>query len=177
MKPNDQDFRVIPYFCSALAGEEKRPTYETVLRGMARKLSYLPDLSIATVARQFHGRAMKGLQESLSPGSWRDDLLFELLKGEPRVILFLDGLDECNSVSDIQEVLQLMKDILEKFPQVYLLCSSQQHVEVDKYFSGQSVYEVNVQQQDTMEDMKNFIENEIRFRKTDVSLSECIFCM
>lgn len=181
IQPPDQHLRVIPYFCSNLAGEEKRPKYETVLRAIALKLSFKLDLSVAETAQILHSKATSGLREQPTPSMWRYDLLHKLLEEEPIssiVIILIDGLDECSSIPDTQKVLSLIVELLVNYPQVYFLCSSQQHIEVPIYFNEQMLSRVDVRPEDSRDDMMRFIKHEVAFRKIDVHLKkECIFCL
>jgi hypothetical protein len=170
--------RVIPYFCTALTGESKRADYQTIIRALSRKISLLPDFTLAQQAEAFHSQENRGLQESVDILAW-EDLLRGLLRddeGATDFVFVIDALDECDS-SEVPEnsekLLDFMRGLITEFSNVQMLCSSRQHVPVQKYFGDELLYKVGALAAPA-EEIQNFIRDEIESRRSQHK--DSIFC-
>jgi hypothetical protein len=169
--------RVIPYFCTALTGEPKRADYQIIIRALSRKISLLPDFTLAQQAKVLHSQNKRGLQESVDISTW-ENFLRDLLrddKGATDFVFVIDALDECDSSDvpeDSEKLLDFMSGLMRKFPNVQMLCSSRQHVPVQKYFGDKILYKVDALAAPA-EEIQNFIRDEIENLK---SQKDSIFC-
>lgn len=169
---------MIPYFCTALSGESKRADYSTIIRALAQKISLMPDFTLAQQAEAFYSQHTRGFQETVEIPLW-EDFLRKLLSADNRVsdfVLVIDALDECDSreePEDSGKLLDFLRDLMLKFPNVHILCSSRQHVPVKKYFSDEVLYAVDALSAPSFE-MRNFIRDEIDSRRDKQQGS--VFC-
>ena len=190
-KPN-RPLRVIPYFCNARSGESKRADDETlssdesegagyysiVVRALAQKISLMPDFTLAQPAKNFYGTHTRGIQKPIDIELW-EEFLRDLLKddGEASDFVFIiDALDECDPVEDpvnSEKLLDFMSELMQKFPNIQILCSSRQHVPVKKYFSDEVLYPVDALSAPDVE-IQNFIRSEIDNRRNKQQGS--VFC-
>lgn len=170
--------RVIPYFCTALTGESKRADYQTIIRALSRKISLLPDFTLAQQAEAFHNQNNRGLQELVHILAW-EDLLRDLLrddKGATDFVFVIDALDECDSSEepgDSGKLLDFMRGLLVEFPNVQMLCSSRDHVPAQKYFGDDILYKVSALAAPA-EEIQNFIRDEIESWRSQQK--DSIFC-
>ncbi|PMD15105.1 hypothetical protein NA56DRAFT_357310 [Hyaloscypha hepaticicola] len=139
--------RVVPYFCTALTGESKRADYQTIIRALSRKISLLPDFTLAQRAEALHSQNNRGLQELVGILAWEEFLrgLLRDDKGTTDFVFVIDALDECDSSEepvDSEKLLDFMRGLMGEFPNVQMLCSSRQHVPVQKYFGDEILYKV-----------------------------------
>jgi hypothetical protein len=165
---------VIPYFCTARGADEKRPNYETVIRSLAHKLSWMPDLSVDRSAIELYNYWNLPGQENPSIKDWEGILDFLLSKSR-KLAIIVDGLDAFLTTEDGERFLRRMRAILKKFPHVFFLCSSHRHVHVDKIF-GDGLDEHKVHPEETKSDMISFINEEVSASKAEQG-SDSIFCM
>lgn len=175
--------RIVPYFCTAKKNDSTRPSFETIVRAVARKLSWRPDFSVAQPAQELYGKATQGLPEATTTTGWKK-LLKDVIRGTSselppsrHIVILVDALDECASIEDIEMFLEYMPDILVEFPRIYFLCSSRQHVDVDSKLDLEK-YQIDVTPGSTNDEMTHFIDKEICFRRTklQVSSKKPIFC-
>src|ERR1700753_409804 len=103
----DRTLRVIPYFCTASAGQSMRPDYQTIIRAISQKLSLLPDFTLALSAEAFYDLKARGLQQLLPTDDWEKCLIDLLCEGScsSNFVFVLDALDECASTEDTQQLL------------------------------------------------------------------------
>jgi hypothetical protein len=151
------------------------------------KLAFKPDFSVARPAGVLHGKCTSGIPDSPSTDDWEkllDDLLSEGPR-PPKVIILVDGLDECkypekesNDSADVELFLQRMKTILTRFPHVHFLCSSRQHVPVEDFFGEELLEDVSIAPEDTAQDISAFIQTELSFRESELAKlgRKSIFC-
>ena len=171
--------RIVPYFCDANKAGTTRPDYETIIRALIRHLSLLPDFTLATPAQDLYNKATSTKQENdnLAIDEW-EDLFEKLVKGaedDYQSIFIVDALDECLDLREAERFLKFMsKRIMGACPNVYLLCSSRQHVRVRDFFCEQIRYEVEVTPAATAHDMETFITGELARRKEDAG--DSVFC-
>ena len=170
--------RVVPYFCDASTGSTQ-PDYETILRALVRKLSLLPDFTIAKPAQDLYDSANSTPGEDDDPdiGVW-ESLFEQLIKAgadEYQFVFIVDALDECLSLSHAKEFLHYLNNkIMKPYSNVYLLCSSHQQVPVNLHFREEWLYDVEVTVAATADEMKDFIVGELNRRKKKAG--ESIFC-
>jgi len=170
----DEDLRVVPYFCTVATS--RRPDYETIIRSMSQKLSWMPDFTLAKPAENLHNITQRGLHQSLTTDDW-EQLLRELLKcgtDSTKIVFIVDALNECDS-TDAERLLEFMSEIMEDCPHVQLLCSSHQHVRVNKWIRTEILHTVDVVADATAEDMKAFINGEIEYLRKKIK-EDSIFC-
>jgi hypothetical protein len=165
--------RVIPYFCSARGADENRPNYETAIRSLIYKLSWMSGLSVAQPTIEFYHQWNGPGKETPSIKRW-EELLENLLTQSPKSAILVDGLDAFLTIEDGERFLRRMRAIIAKFPQVYFLCSSHRHIHVDEIF-GNELDERRVLPENTKTDMNNFINKEVVAVETEQG-RRSIFC-
>lgn len=119
---------------------------------------------MAQPAQDFFNEHTRGLQSGIGIDGWKT-LLHKLLRESTttsKVIILVDALDECSSTEEAELFLNVMGDIVDKFPHVHFLCSSQQHIDVSSYIDA---YKVDVAAAQTEQDMKAYVNGEIEFRR------------
>jgi hypothetical protein len=164
---------VIPYFCSARGADEKRPDYETVIRSLVYKLSWMPGLFVAQTSIAFYNRWTGPGKEKPSIKRW-EELLDCLLSESPKLAILVDGLDAFIKIEEGELFMRRMKAIVDKHPQVYFLCSSHRSVHVERHLRH-TLYEHKLQPEDTEADIRSFIREEIAFAKPSQK-EDSIFC-
>ena len=189
---SDRPLRVISYFCTARSGKSKRADdkifpsdesesadyYSIIIRALARKISLMPDFTLARQAKKFHGKHTRGLQQPVGIGLW-EEFLRDLLRDDEGVsdfVFVIDALDECDSLEepvDSEKLLDFMKELMQEFSNIQILCSSRQHVPVKKYFSDEVLYPVDALSAPN-DEIQDFIRNEIESRRDEQQGS--IFC-
>ena len=162
--------RVIPYFCTARSDDSERVDYySTIIRALARKISLMPDFTLARRAIKFHGKHTRGLQKPVDIGLWKE-FLRDLLRDDDGVsdfVFLIDALDECDPVEEpvnSEKLLEFMQDLMQEFPNIQILCSSRQHVPVGKYISSGLLCPVDALSAPNTE-IQNFIRSEIDSRR------------
>jgi hypothetical protein len=170
--------RIIPYFCTTLAGQTKRPNYQIIIRSITQKLALLPDFTLAQLAQDRYNKAQRPPKKKLEEEDW-EKLLKNLVKQEinsSKIVFLVDALDKCDSSSPsaAERLLRFFKELVNEYPHVYFLCSSHPHVPVGTYFETETVYNVDAIPSVTGEEMENFIDTEIKSRKADIK--DSIFC-
>lgn len=174
----DRPLRVIPYFCTALSGEQKRADYSTIIRALARKISLMPDFTLAQRAETFYTEHTRGLQERVETPLWKE-FLRELLrddKGVSDFVFVIDALDECDSAEEPEDsgkLLDFMRELMREFDNIQILCSSRQHVPIKNYFSDEVLYHVDPLS-GPPEEIQNFIRDEIDSRED--KQRDSVFC-
>jgi hypothetical protein len=169
----EEPLRVIPYFCSGRVTDDKKPTYETVIRAIACKLSWMPDFSVAQPAKELYNRRTQGYETQASHDEWVK-LLDDLLTGDSKVVILVDALDAISTDHDGELFLEHMEKVIKDHPQIYFLFSSHANVRVQHYFSPDVLLEVEVKPTATVGDMVEFIKAKIEFRKPKEK--DSIFC-
>ena len=175
----DRPLRVIPYFCTARSDESERADYySTIIRAFARKVSLMPDFTLAQRAKKFHGKHTRGLQKPVDIGLW-EEFLRDLLRDDEGVsdfVFVIDALDECDPVEDpvnSEKLLDFMRELMQKFPNIQILCSSRQHVPVRKYISEKMYYPVDSLSAPN-DEIQYFIRDKIESRRNEQQGS--VFC-
>lgn len=178
-RQSNRPLRVIPYFCTARSDESKRADYySTIIRALARKIFLRPDFTLAQRAKKLHGKHTRGLQKPVDIKLW-EEFLHDLLRDDEGVsdfVFVIDALDECDFVEDpehSEKLLDFMRELMHKFPNIQILCSSRQHVPVKKYFSDEVLYPVDALSAPD-DEIQNFIRSEIDYRKN--KQQDSIFC-
>lgn len=191
-KQPHRPLRVIPYFCTARSGKSKHADdktipsdeseragyYSIVIRALAQKLSLMPDFTLAQPANKFHGIHTRGRQEPIDIKLW-EDFLRDLLKDDEGVsdfVFVIDALDECDSLEepvDSEKLLDFMKELMQDFPNIQIICSSRLHVPVEKYIPEKMYYSVDALSAPNNE-IQNFIRSEIDSRRNKQQGS--VFC-
>ena len=166
---SDRTLRVIPYFCTARSDDSERADYYSIIiRALARKISLMPDLTLVQRAITFYGKHTRGLQKSVDIGLW-EEFLQDLLKDDKGVsdfVFLIDALDECDPVEEpvnSEKLLEFMRDLMQEFPNIQILCSSRQHVPVGKYIPDALFYPVDALSAPNNE-IQSFIRSEIDSR-------------
>ena len=171
--------RIVPYFCDASTGSTQ-PDYETILRALVRHLSLLPDFTLSKPAQDLYDSADSTWGQDSDPDiSVWEDLFEKLIKAgaadEYQFVFIVDALDECLSPQQTEKFLKYMKKkVMERYSNVYLLCSSHQQVRVDLHFHENILYEVEVTAAATAYEMKEFVTGELARRREDAG--DSIFC-
>lgn len=175
--------RVVSYFCSARAGME-RPTYEIIIRTIARKLSLLPnhslDPEIPSEYHKIHDQT-EGTEPELPISFWEELCrgLIERSQQFAKLIILIDALDECSTVEDAEHFTQFMRNTLGKCLNVHFLCTSRQHINVGKYLPSK-FYKHDISVEDTKIDLETFIHKEFDHRKNEQNDWDedfkCVFC-
>jgi hypothetical protein len=147
---------------------------------MCRKLSLLPDFTIAESAASFHARATRGLQEQPTIEDW-EGLIRDLLKEDgssSNFVFLIDALDECEPHNDNERLLQFFCDLLKRYPNIRVLCSSRNHVPVQKYFDEEILDELDLISSSPADEIERFICSEIRWREKKLGnrRAESVFC-
>ncbi|KAL8786151.1 MAG: hypothetical protein Q9195_008330 [Heterodermia aff. obscurata] len=182
-RPASKNLRLIRYFCDASATPSTPPDYETIVRAMVRRLSRLPNYSIAKPAEAFYKDKTGSRGQDREPGIREWEELFKTLvhtRAEKDHFIFLiDALDECSENSVWRKLLGLLCDIMKSCPNVSFLCSSHHHVLVDMYFGNQNqvfradtdefganiLEEIELTPTMTKAEMETFIVGEVNRRK------------
>jgi hypothetical protein len=139
----------------------------------------LSDFTVAPPATRFYHEFLPFTQQQPSDKQWWD-LLGELLKSleSPKgalVAIIVDALDEMSSELEAHKFLQGMGEIMDSHSHIYFLCSSREHIDMGKM--GCSVPQYHMNSEDTKDDMKSFITNEIESRKQNPAANDSVFCM
>ena len=171
--------RVVPYFCDASNTGSTRPDYETIIRALVRRLSLLPDFTLAKPAQDLYNSATstRGQGDDPEIGVWED--LFEKLidagAHEYQFVFIVDALDECRDLPQVEKFLKYMKHrVMGQDSNVYLLCSSHQQVRVSNHFHKEILQDVEVTAAATAYEMERFVNGELERRKEDSG--DSIFC-
>ena len=165
-----RELRVIPYFCTARSDESKRADYYSIIiRALARKVSLMPDFTLAQRAEAFHSQHTRGLQEGVNILLWEEFLrdLLRDVKGVSDFVFVIDALDECDMVEEpvnSEKLLDFMRGLIQEFPNIQVLCSSRKHVPVGKYISNGLLYPVDALSAPYNE-IESFIRSEIDSRR------------
>jgi hypothetical protein len=97
-------------------------------------------------------------------------------KGATDFVFVIDALDKCDlseEPEDLGKLLNFMNRLIEDFPNVQMLCSSQLHVPIQKYFSDEILYKVCTLETPA-EEIQHFICNEIENQRKQQR--DSIFC-
>lgn len=192
----EKELVIARYFCNATSTGEARPTYETIIRGLLRRLALSPDLNLVdpvsklyketTVLRASntkHKIAETEVGEAISMNRWEEVFVQVIARHSENChyVLVLDALDECSDSSEVEEVLRFMSKVLKDHRNVSLLCSSHEQVHLEDYFGpGNShvgtnvLLTVDVTERRTASQMKRFIDGEVDRRRRIATKS--IFC-
>lgn len=108
--------------------------------------------------------------------SW-ESLLENLIASSPTPIVFvIDALDECKEQDDYSRLLKFLSGLPRtSVGPPHCLISSQPHVNVGAYFSG-SIQMFDVVQPQTKEEMRRFVEGQIKSKREDPKFQKSIFC-
>ena len=164
--------QVIPYFCDTT----NRPSYETIIRSIAQKLSLLPDFNIAQAALNFYN------DKKLPPTSKIDiedyeDLVHSLLNERSEcynIALLIDGLNECDPPQDAERLCAFMSEIVIKNPHIRVLFSSHERLSGSEKLK-EHFEKVEVIATAPGSDLEDFVKTEIKFRQSELKDSESIF--
>ncbi len=118
--------QVIPYFCDT----SKRANYETIIRSIARKLSLLPDFTIAQAALKFYNKKKTGRTSTIYIKEYEDlvrSLLGERSKSH-NIALVIDALNECDPSQDAERLCAFINEIVSNHPEVQVLFSSHEQL-------------------------------------------------
>lgn len=164
--------QVIPYFCDT----SKRANYETIIRSIARKLSLLPDFTIAQAALKFYNKKKPGLTSTIYIKEY-EDLVRSLLSERSEshnIALLIDALNECDPSRDAERLCAFISDIVSKHPQVRVLFSSHEHL------SGSEELKEHLEKMEVVataprNELEYFIKTEIKVRQAKLKGSGSIF--
>ena len=133
-------------------------TSEIVLRSLCRKLSRQHTGVVAGAAVSFHAKYSR--QTSLEP-DW-ETLLSDLIDSPTnKIIIVMDALDER---SNYEELLECLARILQVRKNVFVLCSSREHVQVSGHLDG-GVLEIETSTSKSTLDMDIFVDTTIAQKK------------
>ena len=158
--------RLLPYFCYAKAASQ-RPNYETILRGLLWHLSLLPNGRLAPKAREEYNLAPSRKSGQIHISSWEKLFLSVLDSYSERdqLVFVIDALDECTDSSEADKFLRFMANKVLIRSNVHLLCASQMHITVDRYFPADRLSNIEMTLAATRHDMEKFVDGEISRRK------------
>lgn len=169
---------VIPYFCDTT----KRAKYETIVRSIARKLSLLPDFTIAQEALEFYDTNSKGLTHTIDITEY-EDLVRSLLKERSKscnIALLIDALNEIDARNEydppqnVERLCYFLSEIVCMNPRVRVLFSSHEQLSGSEKFK-ENLEKVEVVKSAPKDELKDFINKEIKFRKIKLEDSNSIF--
>jgi hypothetical protein len=166
--------QVIPYFC--FASGNSRPGYETILRALLWHMSLLPNKTLDSEAITEYDLAKGRKSDERDVTSW-EKLFLDLIgsRKHDHFVFVVDALDECISKVDGDKFLRFIgNQVMSRCSNVHLLVSSQKHVPVEEVFGNDVLYKVEVNPADTEDDMKRFINGELKRRQRISPRS--IFC-
>lgn len=158
--------RIIPYFCYAKAASQ-RPNYETILRALLWHLSLLPNGRLATKAREEYNLAPSRKSDKIHISSWEKLFLSVLdsYSARDQLVFVIDALDECTDSGEADKFLRFMANKVLIRSNVHLLCASQMHITVDRYFPADRLSNIEMTLAATRHDMEKFVDEEISRRK------------
>ena len=138
----------------------------------------MPDFKLAEPADEFYSNATstRGLYGLAKDEPWKT-LLGNLISKSSNLtkhLFIVDGLDECESTEDVETLLEFMSGIMTRYPNVQLMCSSHQHVRVERYFPKDHL-KVNITAVATADDIKAFVEGEITYLRGIIKF-DSLFC-
>ena len=138
----------------------------------------MPDFTLAQRAKKFHGEHTRGLQKPVNIELWKE-LLRDLLRDDEGVsdfVFVIDALDECDPVENpvnSERLLDFMRELMQEFPNIQILCSSRQHVPVRKYILEEVYYPVDSLSAPN-DEIQDFIGSEIDSRRN--KQQDSVFC-
>lgn len=165
--------QVISYFCDT----SKRANYETVIRSIGRKLSLLPDFTIARKAQDFYNKHTSGLTATIYIKEYEDlvrDLLNERSKSY-NIVLLIDALNECDPFQDAERLCAFISEIVSKNPQVCVLFSSHEQLSGSEQFKEMHLEKMEVVASAPGNALEDFVRTEIKFREDKLKDSRSIF--
>ncbi|KAF6221667.1 hypothetical protein HO133_001635 [Letharia lupina] len=171
--PRDDVLQVISYFCDT----SKRANYETVIRSIGRKLSLLPDFTIARKAQDFYNKHTSGLTATIYIKEYEDlvrDLLNERSKSY-NIVLLIDALNECDPFQDAERLCAFISEIVSKNPQVWVLFSSHEQLSGSEQFKEMHLEKMEVVANAPGNALEDFVRTEIKFREDKLKDSRSIF--
>jgi hypothetical protein len=149
------------------------------LRNLIFQLAWNNDWTVAKAAQDAYYDYQRGLHRDYltSVAAW-EDLFTTLVKDNKNpdgVIVLVDGLDECESV-ERNKMLKFFKKLVSDKPDVRLMLSSQEHVDVDIYFDTTQLTTIRTSPTNTKHDLETFIETEIHRQQDEESNRHSIMC-
>ncbi|KAI9695434.1 MAG: hypothetical protein M1820_008619 [Bogoriella megaspora] len=170
----DDTLRVIPYFCDASKVGSEPPVYKTLIRALCRRLSLMPDFTLAQVADSFYTGYQRPGVGPPSLEQWQD-LLSDLIEhcsgvsgSKTHIVFLIDALDECKANTDTIKFLDQMSKITKEHSDVRFLCTSHQQVPVKDYFSFEPLYDMDIGFAQSTQDMDKFVHGEIEHRRAEL---------
>ncbi|KAL8792548.1 MAG: hypothetical protein Q9195_004847 [Heterodermia aff. obscurata] len=181
--PLDKQLRVIYYFCNANK-TNTRPKYPTILRGLLRRMALLPDFTLIPSAQTVYNTSKLDHAPERYPELCDWEKLFTniILDGgdDYHFVLILDALDESDEPeSDVDQLLEFLTEVMKKYQNLSVLCSSHAQVRVSKFFGPNNEYmgsdtlsTVQVTSQYAQAELDKFIQEEPKRRapKADNSI-------
>jgi hypothetical protein len=160
--------------------------FETIVRSFTRKLALTPAFTIAPLA-QAQYNTTEGLRSTVSAlADWEQagvDKWTKLLQGliddipkQSAVIFLVDALEQCSPETP-GRLLKFMAARMKASPNVQLVCSSQQHMQVGRWLDNDLFYAPELQPDMTRPDMEGLIKAVINARRPEhYREGESVFC-
>ena len=167
--PKAKGLQVIPYFCDT----SKRTNYETIIRSVGRKLSLLPNFTIAKVAQEFSEKTSDSPIYIKEYENLVRSLFIERSKSY-NIALIIDALNECDPPQDAQRLCGFISEIVSKNPQVRVLFSSHEQLSGSEKLKGH-LEKVEVVAIAPGNELRDFVQTEIKFRQAELKDSGSIF--
>ena len=178
------NFQFAHYICSARAtSAADRPRDVTVLRGLCQRFAELSasDPSTPTATQS----VVCGFYETVCSGGIKpsdhiaEDAWLSLLKqliGVPKQmsVIVIDALDECSS-EDGNTILKFLAQLLREIPQLRVLVSSRENVDVDTYFPSNELKIARCTMQATHGDVQAFIGGRLSTLEKEPETKKSIF--
>ena len=169
--PKAKGLPVIPYFCDT----SKRTNYETIIRSIGRKLSLLPNFTIARVAQEFYEKT----SNSDSPIYIKEyenlvRSLFIERSESYNIALLIDALNECDPPEDAGRLCEFISEVVSENPQVRVLFSSHEKLLGSEHLK-EHLEKLEVVAIAPGNELSDFVQTEIKFRQAKLKDSRSIF--
>ena len=143
---------------------------------MCYRLAWNRDGSLAELASDLYSQTKKDPDKQPTEKTWEALLKSLIASSSTPIVFVIDALDECEDQVDYNKLLLFLSGLRRQTSiGLHCLISSRPHVRVEDYFSG-SVQMFDVVQPQTKEDMRCFIEGQIKSKREDPHWKRSIFC-
>lgn len=172
---------------SKISGFEKKGLdFETIIRSLAKKLSWTSEFTVASPAQTLYddcnelksNNSVPAEGKLLGTRQWTKllgDLINDISK-DSVIVSLVDALDECSNDNSGQ-LLMFMAERMKASLNVQFLCSSRQHVRVGKWLEESLLYDLEVGSAMTRTEMKRLVRAEIESRRPkEYKTGESVFC-
>ncbi|THV48684.1 hypothetical protein BGAL_0233g00010 [Botrytis galanthina] len=156
------DHRMIYFYCISPT------TSDDVIRSLVSQLAWTPDGNTieASIVAMFENAKPPNPTIPITD-EWSAALL-KLCQRVSKVVIVIDALDECVDFSKLLATLRKLQ--VKQLDGIKFAFSSRLNVDVDKVFTASEG--VILTTEDTLKDMSEYIENEVRFKEEDIDCND-----